>query len=455
MRRATLRRLPIRRPPAVAVILTGTLIGQGSVIAVSPLLTRTYGPSDFGALAVITALCSIAGAFATAGTDRAIMVAPSARAVRHLVVFGLMTSAVVGAAVGTVAWSFRNGLATSFDAPALAALWWLFPVTTFVIAAFRIVSATVARRQRYGDLAARNAVQGLTQTGWNLLAAPLGPVGLLAGLSVGRIAGMLGALPRSRPSESSAPARPPERLAATLGAHRRFLVVTPWSALLNVLGQQAPNVLIALALGSTSAGYVALTMRVLGTPVGMLADAVAQWSSGVFGRSVRTGTPVDRLLRRILLRLAVAGAVGTLFVLVLAPTAFAAVFGPQWTQSGTFAQVLVPAFAVQVVASPVTQLLSLLGRQVTQLCWDSGRLVLTSGSVLLTIAIDAGPASTVAALSAAMVVAYSAALVLVGRAVRAHRLLVTVPAPSRSGQLDHQRPVGDRVPPSGPTVAVR
>ncbi len=157
----------------------------------------------------------------------------------------------------------------------------------------------------------------------------------------------------------------------------------------------------------------------------MLADAVAQWSGGVFGRSVRSGTPVDRLLRRIVLRLAVAGAAGTLLVLVFAPTAFSVVFGSQWTLSGTYAQVLVPAFAVQVVASPVTQLLSLLGRQLTQLWWDGGRLVLTSGSVLVTTAAGASPGVTVAALSASMVVAYAVVLVLVRRAVRAHRIVAT------------------------------
>ncbi|MGG7306200.1 lipopolysaccharide biosynthesis protein [Curtobacterium sp. AB451] len=437
MRRIRTHRVTARRLPAVAVILSGTLIGQGTVIAVSPLLTRAYGPSDFGALAVITALCSILGAFATTGTDRALMVAPTDRAVRHLVLFGLMTSAVVAGAVGAAAWSFRNALAAGFDAPSLAELWWLFPLTTVAISAFRIVSATVARRQRYTDLATRNAVQGLAQTAWNLLAAPLGPVGLLAGLSVGRLAGVLGSLPGSRrrmlEASASASASAPasvsvsrsDRMAATLGAHRRFLLVTPWSALLNVLGQQGPSVLIALALGSTSAGYVALTMRVLGTPVGMLADAVAQWSGGVFGRSVRSGTPVDRLLRRIVLRLAVAGAAGTLLVLVFAPTAFSVVFGSQWTLSGTYAQVLVPAFAVQVVASPVTQLLSLLGRQLTQLWWDGGRLVLTSGSVLVTTAAGASPGVTVAALSASMVVAYAVVLVLVRRAVRAHRIVAT------------------------------
>ncbi|PCN46813.1 hypothetical protein Csp2054_15375 [Curtobacterium sp. 'Ferrero'] len=451
-----MRRVMRWKAPGIAVILIGSLIGQGSVIAVSPILTRWYAPSDFGALAVITALCSILGAFAAMGTDRAVVVAPSSRAVRHLVVFGLAVSAVVASWVALAAWSLRSVLAHSFAAPSLEVVWWLFPVTTFVVSAFRIVSATVARRQQYGELATRNAVQGLAQTAWNILAAPLGPVGLLAGLSIGRFAGIVGSSFRPRRLPDRSPSPSAEHFTGTLRTHRRFLLVTPWSALLNVLGQQAPSVLIALALGSTSAGYIALTMRVLGTPVGMLADAVAQWSSGVFGRAVRSGTPVDRLFRRIVLRLAGAGAAGTLFVLVLAPTAFSWVFGDEWQVSGTFAQILVPAFAVQVIASPVTQLLSLLGRQLTQLCWDAARLALTSGAVLVTSLAGGSAGATVAALSVAMVVAYSTVLLLVARAARGHRVAVgTAPAPTPGSPVDGLEPQEAASGTRGRTVTVR
>lgn len=412
------------------MILSGTLIGQGSVIAVSPLLTRLYGPSDFGALAVITALSSILGAFAAMGTDRALVVAASRAAVRHLIGFGLLVSGSISALVGLASWLARDALAQAFAAPSLASVWWLLPVTTCLVSAYRVMSASVARRQGYGELATRNAVQGLAQTAWNVLAAPLGPVGLLAGLAVGRAGGLLGALPRRRSDLEEERPSPTVRPLQTLAAHRRFLLVTPWSALLNVVGQQAPSVLLALALGSTTAGYVALTMRVLGAPVGMLADAVAQWSSGVFGRAIRSDSPVDALLRRIVARLALAGTVGTLVVLVFAPSAFTWLFGAQWQLSGTFAQVMVPAFALQVVASPVTQLLSLLGRQLTQLAWDVARLVLTSGAVIVTTAVGASPAVTVIALSGAMAVAYATVLVLVWRAARHHRTRTLVVPPS-------------------------
>jgi len=419
-----------RRLPAVGVILLGTAVGQGTVIAVSPLLTRIYGPSDFGALAVITALCSIIGAFGTMGTDRAVIVAPSRRAVRHLAGFGMIASAVVAGLVGLLAWATNDALAQAFDAPVLSTVWWLFPFTSFAISGYRLVSACLARDQRYGSIARRNAVQGLAQSVWNVSAGLLGPVGLLGGLLLGRLAGLFGSFGRSRGNDTrTAPCT--ETTAGpweTLRRHRRFLVVTPWSALLNVIGQQAPSILLALSLGSTTAGYVALTMRVLGSPVGMLADAVAQWSAGAFGRRIRSGDPVDQLLRRIVVRLTIAAVCGVVLILVVAPALFTAVFGERWAVSGQLARILVPAFAVQLVASPMTQLLALLGRQVTQLIWDAGRLVVTSGAVLVTGLYGASTTTTVFALSAAMVLAYGSVLVLVRRAVRANQQVLATAA---------------------------
>ncbi|WP_186377000.1 lipopolysaccharide biosynthesis protein [Curtobacterium pusillum] len=396
-------------------ILTGTAVGQGLVIAVSPLLTRAYAPSDFGALAIVTALASIVGAWATLGTDRAVAVAPDRAATASLVVFGAATTTGVASVTSFVAWWFRADVSERFRAPALSDFWWIVPVTVFAVGLHRIGSAVLARRRQHGSIAVRNAAQGIAQTLWNLSMAFAGPIGLVGGLAVGRFAAIVGML-RVRPSVAALPS--PAATWRTLRAHRHFVLVTPWSAALNVIGQQAPALLIAAMHGSAAAGFVALTMRVLGAPVGMVADAVAQYAAGAFGLRVRAGDPVRGLLARFTSRLFLGGSVAAVLVLLLGPSVFGAVFGADWQLSGTYAQILAPAFAVQVVVSPMTQVLSMLGRQTAQLSWDAGRLALTSAAVLVPSALGAPMPVVLAALSAAMVVSYLVMLVLVVLAAR-------------------------------------
>ncbi|WIE79522.1 oligosaccharide flippase family protein [Curtobacterium sp. MCSS17_016] len=412
-----MRSSPRRRLPAIATILVGTVLGQGLVVAISPLLTRLYTPADFGTLAVVTAVASILGAGATLGTDRALVVAHDRATTSALVALGLLSTLVVGVGTTGVAWVLRGHAARWFTAPALEDLWWAVPVTVVAVGVQRIASAVLARRQQHRSIAVRNACQGIGQSVWNLAMAAAGPVGLVGGLAAGRIVAVLGMV-RFRRGDGERTT--PRSLSAAARHHRRFLVITPWSSMLNVIGQQAPGLLIAALHGSVAAGFVALTMRVLGAPVGMVADATAQYAAGAFGLRIRSGDPVRRLVLRLVVRLATAGAVAVLVVVLLGPTVFSTVFGAEWAVSGTHAQVLVPAFAVQVAASPVTQVLSMLQRQGAQLTWDASRLVVCAAAVLVPSVLGAPMPVVLVALASAMTVSYAAVLLLVVRATRRH-----------------------------------
>ncbi|WP_186317623.1 lipopolysaccharide biosynthesis protein [Curtobacterium sp. 9128] len=405
-----------RARSAVLTILCGTVLGQGLVIAVSPLLTRLYAPTDFGLLAVVTAIASVLGAGGASGADRAVAVARNG-SIPALVLIGAVSTLLVGLAAAAAAWTMRDLLAAGFAAPAFADLWWIVPVTTVAVALQRMATAVLARRQHHRSIAVRNVCQGVGQTLWNLGMASTGALGLAGGLAAGRLAAVLGTLRprRQRTWERRAP------VTAVLHVHRRFLWITPWSSMLNVVGQQAPGILIAAAQGSATAGLVALTMRVLGSPVGMLADAVAQTVAGSFGRRVREGEPIRAPLRRLVARLLVLGCAGAVGVVLCGPAVFGAVFGSEWSTAGEYARILVPAFALQVAVSPVSQVLGMLGRQHVQLAWDAGRLVLTVGAVLVPTMCGAPVPVVLAGLSSAMIVSYLVMLALVAGAVRGDR----------------------------------
>ncbi|MFJ5144073.1 lipopolysaccharide biosynthesis protein [Curtobacterium sp. P97] len=400
------------RPRGVALILSGTVVGQGLVVAVSPLLTRFYRPEDFGALAVVTAIASVIGAGATAGTDRALVVAGDDRGVHALLWAGSLSITATGTVVAVAAWALRGWTSAVFVTTVLESSWWVLPVSVVAVGAHRLASAVLARREQHRAIGLRNAVQGISQTAWNLLASAAGPVGLVGGLAAGRLVAVVGVGLR-RPTPFSRVA-----VGHAVRHHRRFFLLTPWSAATNVLGQQAPALVFAALHGATAAGLVALTMRVLGAPVGMLADAVAQYAAGAFGRVRRSGGPMAPLVGRLVSRLAIAGAVGVLVAVVVGPGAFGSVFGAEWAVSGEYARILVPAFAAQVAVSPVTQVLAMVGQQAAQLAWDVGRLVLTTGAVLVPSALGASVPVVLAALAVAMVVAYGAMLAMVVAVVR-------------------------------------
>ncbi|WP_181432823.1 lipopolysaccharide biosynthesis protein [Curtobacterium sp. MCPF17_001] len=411
-------------------ILSGSVIGQGAVLAVSPLLTRLYQPAAFGLLAVVTGVSAVVGAVATLGLERAVPLPRSGTAARVLVTSACIAVAVSGVVTTLLTFGYRRELGTALSAPALVGLWWMIPVAVVAIALQRIVAAVLTRRRDHGALGARNALQGVVQVVASVALAPAGVIGLVIAPSAGRIAASIGGLGWMR--------RPTFRLVScrvgrlVLGRFRRFIWAAPLSALLNVSGQQLPTLMIASSEGVVVAGFVGLAVRVLAAPVGVLTDAVGQWFTGSFSAVLRTGRgDVLALVLRTSARTAVPAVCAAVVIAVVAPTAFVVVFGDEWLRAGEIARLLVVLFAVQLSVSPVSQALPLLERQVAQLAWDGGRFVLVVGGVALAIALDLGTLALITTYVALSVTAYAVLWVLVATAARRHDAVATHPRPRK------------------------
>lgn len=190
---------------------------------------------------------------------------------------------------------------------------------------------------------------------------------------------------------------------------------------MNVAGQQLPWLVIAASQGVLVAGLVGLSVRVLATPVGVLAEAVAQSFAGLFAESLRAA---DRDLLPLVVRtsgrLLVPASCAAVVVVVAGPELFALVFGESWRAAGEFARVLVVVHALQLVTSPVSQVLPLLERQATQLGWDVGRTLLVTGGLLVAVVAGASTPVLLMTYVALAATAYAVLWVLVATAARHH-----------------------------------
>lgn len=416
------RTVRLRRPSVT--ILLGSLAGQGSVLAVSPLLTRLYSAEAFGALAVLTSLAAIGGAVATTGWERAVVAARSEALARALVALAALSTTVVSVAIGASTWLLRDRLADRFDAPVLADLWWLVPVTVAAIGGQRIAAVVLTRRAAYGSLALRNATQGLAQVATNLALAPAGgALGLLLGLAVGRAAGLVGVLGTGRRSRRGRVRSPLRRRTVVTAArrYRRFPLVSTWSGLLNAVGLQAPTLVLATSFGPSTIGLIALGSRVVATPVGIVAEALGQHFDAAAGAVIRGREPrLSRLVLGFVGRASLLAGAGCSVAVLASPWVIPAVFGDEWRAAVPFTQLLSISCAAQLVVVPVSRTLTLLERQSRQLAWDAGRLALTCGAVVVAVALGASALEAMTALVAAGTASYASLLGLVVLAARRH-----------------------------------
>jgi O-antigen/teichoic acid export membrane protein len=417
-------RLPGRFRAPVARILLGSVIGQGAVFAVSPLLTRMYSPADFGALALVTAVCAVLGGFVTLSWERAVTLPSDEATARAVLRLGWISLVVIGTVLAVIAYAARSPLSDLLGSRVFEDYWWLVPVTLFAMGAYALVSSSVVRAQDYSGLAVRNGVQGLAQAASSVLLGIAGliPLGLLTSLAVGRAAGLfgLGVGVRRAPLSERGRAAP---LRDTLSRYRRFPLVNTWSRAVNSLGLQLPTILLIALYGSIEAGLFALTIRVIASPINIVVDAVSQYFEGSFTSRLRGGeggltSHVLRFARRQLL----VGIVPTVLIAASGALLYEVIFGEQWSRAGMYAQIIVVAYLAQYVVAPVSRALVILERQTMQFVWDVTRAVLTAAAVVACAAAGLDMVWCIVALTGAHLATYAALFVLIVRAARARDL---------------------------------
>lgn len=403
----------------VVVILTGSLIGQGIAFAVSPILTRMYTTADFGLMTVFVSVISILGTGVLFRMDAAIPLPKTNRVAAGIAWWALGLTTAGSVLIWLLGPVVAAPLGRLFESPGLAGVWWLVAIGTFMVGVDQVLLTWMVREKRYRALGLRNGLQGVGQSAAQLALGEtvLRSTGLLIGQVIGRIAAVGGLFSSGGLLRQKRPDRALMR--ESISRYRRFPLISSWSALINVLGQQAPFLVISAYYGNVVVGLLGLTLRVMVAPASLLGQAVGRVFQGEASAAIRDR---DRRLGPIVVAnvriLGILGAPVAVIVMIFGPTIFRFVFGAEWTEAGTYAQILALGFLAQLAVSPVSQTLLILERQGTQLAWDSARLVLSMGAPMAVAMLGAGPTGAIVALSAAYIVAYAALFWVCVRASR-------------------------------------
>jgi O-antigen/teichoic acid export membrane protein len=362
----------------VITVLGGTLGAQALPLAVAPLITRLCTPSEMGAFSLWLGVVSVAAVAATLRMETAMILdhEPEQQQTCFRLVF--YTATATATLVPAAALAGRAlGLA------AVAQLSWAGLLTlglgTWLTAAMQTTLAYATSHGAFGK-AARAKIWGaatiaLAQLAFLYLGA--GGIGLLAGQIVGLAAGLGAARMLLEPPRAPIGFRLDRSQRDYLAKHQAFWRFSLPSNLLNAMVSQLPLFLIGLRHGAVAAGLFALTQRVLYAPVALLAASVLE----VFKRqsvhefeTVGHCTQAYRYTFRVLLLL---GLGPSLLLFAFSPMLFAWIFGASWRAAGELAQILAPLYFLNFIASPLSYVFFVAGKQKIDLVWQVGLFVMT------------------------------------------------------------------------------
>ncbi len=368
---------------SVVSVLTGTAFAQVIPILGSLILSRQYAPDEFGVFSVWLGMVLLLGVAFTGRFETTIAIEPDGKP-RRVAVISTLTTALLAACVSGmllgIAMLIDSGWMGSTPATLVAAS----VPTALAIATSQIWQSWAAAEGHYRQLSVMRISQAATVTiiqigaGIFYASAEALAIAYLFGVLLSLVVSVrlmpLGALPDEKP-------------AATIRnfwhRHRRFPLMSLPADLINTAAAQLPIIIVASRFGAEIAGLLAMSMRILGAPIGLLGKSVLD----VFKRHAATSFRERGECRSDYIQTFKVLALGSLaFCVVMAFSSevlFAVAFGETWRGAGTIAVWLLPLFALRFIASPLSYMVYIAGKQHVDLIWQVALLGMTLASLYI------------------------------------------------------------------------
>lgn len=361
--RSTLQKLLPRNSfvRGVGVLVGGTVGAQLITLLAAPLLTRLYGPDEFGMLAVYVSLLALIGVVSSLRYELAIPLPESDVEAANVAILSLILVVLVTIISGIVLLQIGQDLASALGVPTLARYFWLLPIGVLLKGAYDVFSYWSLRTKRYTTIAATRLYQSLATITIQLVGFKLGFVALL----LGQVAAQgVGTASLVRPVFAMHEFRQVScrGIVRVAGRYWRFPAFTTWAGLLNSGGTQLPPILFASLFSAGFAGLYMLAHRVLSVPLSSIGEAVRS----VFFSNAAAAYRENRLANQVekLLEVLAIIAMPPLMVVAFAgPDIFSTVFGGDWRIAGEFARYMTPWLLMQFCVGPLVTTFAAIEKQ--------------------------------------------------------------------------------------------
>ena len=371
---------------SVSVVLTGTVAAQSIPLLGSLVIARIYAPADFGVFSAWLGIVMMAAVIVTGRFEMVLAVeedgAPRRFAVSATLGTILLVSIFFSLIVGVL--YLTTGLLEYFH-PVMVSL---FVPAALLAGVTHTWQAWAAAEGNYRGLSWIRISQAFVVTVAQIVGGFISPTA--AGMVIGHVLGTAAGIGFAMYFMPINPLAIGSRiefwtmLKTFWLNQRRFPMFALPSDAINAASGQLPLLLIASRFGAEASGLFALTIRVLGAPIGLLGAAVLDVFKRSAASSYRDNGHCRAEYRRTFWLLAAGGVILALGVVVVAEHLFVVAFGEPWWQAGVIAIWLMPMFALRFVASPLSYVFYIAGKQQVDLVWQCALLAMTLASLILT-----------------------------------------------------------------------
>lgn len=347
----------------VFFIAGGTVIAHGFTMAIMPVISRLYSPSDFGVASLFVAIMSILAPFSSLRYFLAIALPKSQKHAESLVILSFIIQIIYFAFVFCVFIFIGEIILNCLDMHPLVDYKLLIPFGVLGASAYETLVQCAIRAKLFSLIGRTKISQsisgGLVKIGIGAFAPS--PLGLIIGTIIGQAGGITSimlALGKIRFFKS----KRLYQLKRVAIKYRNFPFYEVPLTVLNNAGIQIISILMFSFYGAADAGLFSMANQLLAIPSAIVGSAIGQ----VFlqrASVARYNGNLDRLTWETYKALIISCIVPMLFFAIFSPMIFKFIFGARWTEAGIYARYLVPVSLVSFAYSPISHIYNILNKQ--------------------------------------------------------------------------------------------
>lgn len=337
------------------LVFSGSALAQAIPMAMSPVLTRLYTPSDFGLLALYTAIVSLLAGAATGRYETAVMLPEKENDATQLVAIAALAGLLLCLVLLAVVIFFKTDISTLLSSPALSNWLYLAPLSVLLMGTYETLNYWLVRKKEFK----KSAFNKLTLTSFTVVPAIIFgllqiPGGLLAAYISGWLAGNIYGFRQALNTGFIPASVSTAGLKANALRYQDLPKYSALPALLDGASLALPMLLINTFFSGATAGFFALTRQVILGPLSLVSSSVSQVLFQHVVEQKNQGLPLRGVIIGMMWRLTAVAVLMAFITVMIAPDFFALVFGEKWRTAGEYARILACAYGIRFIASPLS-----------------------------------------------------------------------------------------------------
>lgn len=370
----------------VIVLATGTAAAQVVTMAMSPIITRMYGPESFGILGTFTAMVNIIAPVAALTYPIAIVLPKNDRDAKGLIRLSLIVTVFITVISLVILLCFNEQIINIFNLREISNFLLLIPLVIIFSGLMQVAEQWLIRTKQFTINARVTFLQSLILNGSKIGIGLFYPVAavlvILSSLGNGLRAAMLIYFSRKSNHNSNNLTNQQENSTKELAKkYYDFPIYRAPEVFLNAISGGLPVLMLAAFFGPASAGFYSIGRTVLNIPSQLIGKSIGDVFYPRIAEAANRKEDVTTLIKKATIALAAIGILPFGLVIFFGPFLFSFVFGSDWITAGEYARWIALWSFVGFMNRPSVRALPVLNAQKFHLIYTIFMLIIRLGVV--------------------------------------------------------------------------